>query len=81
MSKLDLSHYNAEIDKICKDPVAVISHRGSLTSGHYVVYTKVGSIWYLNDDSKRIVAVNSPFEQNRKLRETADIIVFENNIT
>lgn len=43
-----------------------------------MVYSKVGGQWYLNDDSKQLSRVSSPFDQNSIYMETADIIVFEN---
>ena len=79
MTKVDISSHHPEVDHFCGDPVSVISHGGSLASGHYVVYTKVGGRWYLNNDSKQLSLVSSPFEQNSIHRETVDIIVFENN--
>ena len=74
MTKVEISSCHPEVD-----PVSVISHGGSLASGHYVVYTKVGGRWYLNDDSKQVSLVSSPFEQNSIHRKTVDIIVIENN--
>ena len=79
MQKVDLSLHNAEVDAITQEPVAVISHAGSMASGHYVMYSKVNGDWYFNDDSKRLIrCLTSPFEQRHLCRETADIIVFEN---
>ena len=79
MQKVDLSLHNSEVDPITQEPVAVISHAGSMASGHYVTYSKVNSDWYLNDDSKKLTrCLTSPFEQRHFVRETADIIVFEN---
>ena len=78
MNKVDITSPHSEVDQFCQEPVVVISHGGSLASGHYVVYSKVGGQWYLNDDSKQLSRVSSPFDQNSIYRETADIIVFEN---
>ena len=78
MNKLDLSPHSEEINSITKEPVAVISHGGSVQSGHYIVYTKVGDIWYVNNDNQKVTATNSPFDQSNIAGETADIIVFQN---
>ena len=78
MSRVDLSAFNAETDKICQDPIVVISHIGSLTSGHYIAYSKVGEEWYLNNDSREVYRVDSPFNHSSSFNETADIIVFKN---
>ena len=64
---------------ISQDPIAVISHSGSMASGHYVLDSKIGSDWYLNNDSRNLTRCQfSPFDQCHLNRETADIIVFEN---
>ena len=78
MNKLDMTFYHPEVNYFCQEPIAVISHGGSLASGHYVVYTKVEGRWYLNNDSKQLSAASSPFNQNSIHGETADILVFEN---
>ena len=79
MQKVDLSPHLPEVDSISQEPVAVISHAGSMASGHYVLYSRVDGDWYLNDDSKRLFRCQfSPFDQSHLNRETADIIVFEN---
>ena len=54
MQKLDLSPHLPEVDSISQEPVAVISHAGSMASGHYVLYSKVNGDWYLNDDSRNV---------------------------
>ena len=81
MHKVNLSSfYSAEVDRIVQVPVAVISHGGSLRSGHYVLYSQVDGVWYLNNDSKGLVASRSPFDQSSIHGETVNIIVFENKL-
>ena len=81
MQKIDLSPYLPEVGCITQEPISVISHGGSLESGHYIVYSNVTGVWYLNDDQKKTVpSMYSPFEQNNIYRETAVIIIFENKV-
>ena len=81
MHKVIVSDCNRDIDAITQEPVVVLSHVGTINSGHYVIYSKVGDRWYLNDDRKRIQPVNvSPLEQSTRAGETVNIVVFENNI-
>ena len=79
LRKIDLTSCNPDVDQITQEPVAVISHAGSMASGHYISYSKVNGDWFLNDDSMKVTRCHcSPFDQTRLYRETADIIVFEN---
>ena len=79
LQKVDFSPHLPEVDSISKEPIAVISHAGSVASGHYIVYSKIDGVWFLNDDSKRLIRCQfSPFDQSHLYRETADIIVFKN---
>ena len=71
--------FHPEVDQISQLPVVVISHGGSMAKGHYVVYSQVGGVWFLNDDDKRLFPSHSPFEQMSIYKETVDIIVFQNN--
>ena len=81
MNKVDLADHSPEVNGLTYNPVAVISHVGSMTSGHYIIYSKVNGHWYLNDDNKSMLRCqSSPFEQNYSENETADIIVFENEL-
>ena len=81
MNKVIVSDYDTDIDAMTQEPIVVISHIGTINSGHYVIYSKVGDRWYLNDDRKRIQPVDvSPFEQSTRAGETVNIVVFENNI-
>ena len=79
MQKIDLSPHNPEVNAITQEPIVVVSHAGSMASGHYVLYSKVNGDWYLNDDNKRLFCCQfSSFDQTHLIRKTADIIVFEN---
>ena len=79
MQKVVLEPFNSQVDAITQDPVAVISHAGSFASGHYILYNKINSDWFVNDDNKKLFhSQTSPFDQNYLYRETADIFVFEN---
>ena len=81
LNKVDLADHSPEVNGLSYNPVAVISHVGSMTSGHYIIYSKVNGHWYLNDDNKSMLRCqSSPFEQNYSENETADIIVFENEL-
>ena len=81
MNKVIVSDYDTVIDAMTQEPIVVISHIGTINSGHYVIYSKVGDRWYLNDDRKKIQPVDvSPFEQSTRAGETVNIVVFENNI-
>ena len=60
--------------------VSVISHRGSINSGHFITYSKVtdgGGSWYLNDDCKRIKQTTHPLKNSKK-GETAELLIFKN---
>ena len=79
LGKIDLAADNPEVNDVSQEPVAVISHVGSMASGHYILYSKVGGSWFLNDDRKTIIQCRfSPFDHQYLDNETADIIVFEN---
>ena len=79
MQKVDLVPFSSEVDEITQNPIAVISHAGSVGSGHYILYSKIDGDWYVNDDNKKLFRSQfSPFDQNYLCRETADIVVFEN---
>ena len=79
MGKVNLADDFPAVNAISQEPVAVISHVGSMASGHYIMYSSVGGQWFLNDDSKNIIQCRfSPFDQQYLCNETADIIVFEN---
>ena len=79
MGKVNLADDYPAVNAISQEPVAVISHVGSMASGHYIMYSSVGGQWFLNDDSKNIIQCRfSPFDQQYLCNETADIIVFEN---
>ena len=81
LRKIDLSAFHPDVDQITQEPVAVVSHAGSMASGHYISYSKINGEWFLNDDSKKLTRCQfSPFDQSHLSRETADIIVFENKL-
>lgn len=82
LQKIDLSAYDPLVDNITQEPIVVVSHAGSLRSGHYFVYSRVNDEWHLNDDDKRILQCGpfSPFDHPYHEEETADIVVFENKV-
>ena len=81
LRKIDLSPFHPDVDQITQEPVAVVSHAGSMASGHYISYSKINGEWFLNDDTKKLTRCQfSPFDQTYLYSETADIIVFENKL-
>ena len=79
LGKINLAADNPDVNDVSQEPVAVISHVGSMASGHYIMYSKVGGSWFLNDDRKTIIQCRfSPFDQQYLDNETADIILFKN---
>ena len=63
---------------LVRELVAVVSHKGTINSGHWVCYSKVEEgTWYCNSDSARVKQTNHPLKQNRK-DETADLLIFKN---
>ena len=77
MGKIDLAADYPDVNDVSQEPVAVISHVGSMASGHYILYSNVDGQWFLNDDSKTIIQCRfSPFDRQYLYNETADIIVF-----
>ena len=60
------------------DLVSVITHKGSVNTGHWHTYTKTDSgICYLNSDSKPPVQINHPLKT--KNNETAEFLVYKNS--
>ena len=64
-------------DPLVQELVAVIGHKGSVNSGHWVCYSKVEDVWYVNSDNCRPRQVTHPLKHNRK-GETADLLIFRN---
>ena len=56
--------------------LSVISHRGNVNLGHFVSYHRVGSKWFLNDDSRRCLEVADPMLQSIN-EETVEILFFK----
>ena len=54
MQKVDLVPFNSDVDELTRNPIAVISHAGSVGSGHYILYSKIDGDWYVNDDNKKL---------------------------
>ena len=55
---------------------SVITHRGSINSGHYVSYHEVGGNWFMNDDNKRILQVSNPLAPSTKFSPSEVIEIF-----
>ena len=60
--------------------ISCISHRGSVNRGHFVSYQKVGSQWFINDDSSRCVPCENPLYHPNDPTETVDLLFFMNII-
>ena len=60
--------------------ISCISHRGSVNRGHFVSYQKVGSQWFINDDSSSCVPCANPLCYAIDPTETVDLLFFMNNI-
>ena len=64
-----------------RELVAVVAHKGSINSGHWICYSKVedgGGTWYVNSDrAPGQQTLYHPLKHNRK-NETADLLIFKN---
>ena len=67
-------------DKYLGELICVVSHRGSIQTGHFVTYSKVeegGGAWYVSDDSKSPKQVTHPLRTSKK-GETSELLIFKN---
>ena len=82
MNRLDLSSYEPNMTghEILGELVSCVCHRGDVNHGHFVSYHRVGTLWFLNDDSRACVVSEDPFVQTRFRDQTIDLLFFANNI-
>ena len=67
-------------DQLLGDLVSVITHKGSINTGHWQTYTKTDSgIWYLNSDSNKSLQSNHPLKTKNRSNETAEFLVYKNS--
>ena len=65
-------------DKYLGELVSVITHKGSIHSGHWQTYTKTDSgTWYLNSDAHPVKQTSNPLNSKRK-DETSQFLIYKN---
>ena len=82
LNKLDMTINNPDLvgNNLLGDLVSCVCHRGDVNHGHHVSYHKVGSDWFLNDDSRISHISVSPFQQTTHETETIELLFFINNV-
>ena len=66
-------------NKVLQELVSVITHRGSVHTGHWQTYSKTDDgLWYVNSDAHPPRQTSHPLKSIRK-DETAELLVFKNS--
>ena len=81
MNKLDLSSNDPALtgSQLLGELVSCVCHRGGVNNGHFVSYHKVGSEWFMNDDSRPCQLKENPFDHSQG-SQTIDLLFYANNL-